>query len=149
MSEAYNKLKADIITAMKEKNSEVLTALRGLDAAIKNKVIDIGERIVADEHVISTASNLIKRGTDSAEQFIKGAREDLAKIENFQVELFKKYLPPQLSLDELKELIAKTVEEVGATVQADFGKAMKVLSQKTKGIADGRVVQQLLREILK
>lgn len=148
MSELYKKLKSDIVTAMKEKNPELLTALRGLDAAVKNKVIELGEKIPTDEHVLATVGNLVKRGTDAAEQFVKGAREDLANVELFQVEQFRKYLPPQMTLEEIKELVVKTAEEVGATVQADFGKAMKVLSQKTKGIADGKVVQQVLKDLL-
>jgi uncharacterized protein YqeY len=148
MSELYTKLKSDIVTAMKSKEADVITALRGLDAAVKNKVIELGEKIPTDEHVLSTVSNLVKRGTDAAEQFMKGAREDLAKTELFQVDLFKKYLPPQMSLEEIKALVEATAEEVGAKVQADFGKVMGVLSAKTKGIADGKVVSQLLREFL-
>ena len=87
MSELYAKVKADIVTAMKAKEADKLTALRSLDAAIKNRAIEEGNKIPLDSHVIGTVAMLVKRGTDSIEQFTKGAREDLVAAERFQVEL--------------------------------------------------------------
>ena len=149
MSELYTKIRADIVSAMKAKQPEVLSALRNLDSTIKNKVIEVGEKLPTDDIVLGSVSNLIKRGKDSAEQFINGAREDLAKSELFQVDVFKKYLPPQMSLDEIKTLVQTTIDEVGAKTASDFGKVMKVIVPKIKGLADGKVVQQVIKDILK
>lgn len=148
MSELYARLKSDIVTAMKAKQPEVLTALRSLDATIKNKAIELGEKLPQDTHFMDGVSMLIKRGTDSAEQFIKGAREDLAEAEKFQVELFKKYLPTQLTLEELTEQIKASIVEVGASTAADFGKVMKVIVPRIKGLADGKEAQRILKELL-
>jgi uncharacterized protein YqeY len=148
MSELYSKIKSDIVTAMKAKEADVLTALRGLDATIKNKAIELGEKLPTDEHVLSAVSNLVKRGTDSAEQFVKGAREDLATVELFQVNLFKKYLPTQLSLEEITQKVKDSIAEAGATTAADFGKVMKVIVPKVKGLADGKEVQRIVKELL-
>lgn len=146
MSELYAKVKSDIVTAMKAKEADVLTALRSLDAAIKNKAIEVGEKEPKDEHVLAAATLLVKRGRDSVEQFVKGAREDLAAVERFQVELFTKYLPKQLSEGELTAKIKESIEEVGAA--ADFGKVMKILAPRVKGLADGKDVQRILRSLL-
>ena len=148
MSELYSKVKADIISAMKAKQPEVLTALRSLDSAIKNKAIEVGEKLPTDTHVLDAVSTLVKRGTDSAEQFLNGAREDLANAEKFQVELFKKYLPTQLSVEELTEKIKASIEAIGASTAADFGKVMKEVLPKVKGLADGKEVQRIVKELL-
>jgi uncharacterized protein YqeY len=148
MSELYAKIRDDIKSAMKEKKPEVLAALRNLDSTIKNKIIEVGAQIPTDDHVIASVSSLVKRGKDSAEQFINGKREDLANLELFQVDVLKKYLPPQMSLDEIKALVAKTVEDVGAKTMADLGKVMRELGPKIKGIADGKTVQQVIKDLL-
>lgn len=148
MSELYARVKADIVVAMKAKEAEVLTALRSLDAAIKNKAIEAGEKAPQDVHVLDTVATLIKRGSDSIEQFTKGAREDLAAIERTQVELFKKYLPTQLTADELTEKIKEAIAEAGATAAADFGRVMKIIVPKVKGLADGKEVTRIVKELL-
>lgn len=148
MSELYARVKADIVTAMKAKEAEVLTALRSLDAAIKNKAIDAGEKIPQDVHVLDTVAMLVKRGSDSIEQFTKGAREDLAEVERIQVELFKKYLPTQLTAEELTAKIQEAIAEAGATVAADFGKVMKIIVPRVKGLADGKDVKRIVTELL-
>ena len=148
MSELYARVKADIVVAMKAKEAEVLTALRSLDAAIKNKAIEAGEKAPQDVHVLDTVATLIKRGSDSIEQFTAGAREDLASVEKFQVELFKKYMPTQLTADELAEKIKEAIAEAGATVAADFGKVMKIIVPRVKGLADGKEVTRIVKELL-
>jgi uncharacterized protein YqeY len=148
VSELYAKVKEDIVTAMKAKESEVTTALRSLDAAIKNKAIDAGEKVPTDAHVLDAVGMLVKRGMDSVEQFTKGGREDLAKVEQFQVDLFRKYLPKQLSAEELAEKVKEAIAEAGVTALADIGKVMKILSPRVKGLADGKEVNRVVRELL-
>lgn len=148
MSILYAKIKEDIITAMKAKDADTVTALRSLDAAVKNKAIEAGEKLPTDALVLEAVTMLVKRGTDSAEQFAKGAREDLVKVEQFQVALFRKYLPTQLSTEELTERVKEAIAEAGATTAADFGKVMKILVPKVKGLAEGKEVQRVVKELL-
>ena len=144
----YEKLKADIVTAMKEKQPEILTALRTLDASAKNVAIQGGKKIPNDEEVLTAVTKAVKQGVDSADQFTKGLREDLAKVELFQVNLFKKYLPTQLTVEQLTTEIKQAIADVGAKTQADFGKVMKVIVPKLKGLADGKEIQRILKELL-
>ncbi|MCK9429134.1 MAG: GatB/YqeY domain-containing protein [Candidatus Omnitrophica bacterium] len=144
----YEKLKADIVTAMKEKQPEILTALRTLDASAKNVAIQVGKKIPNDEEVLTAVTKAVKQGIDSADQFAKGLREDLAKTELFQVNLFKKYLPTQLTVEQLTTEIKQAIVDVGAKTQADFGKVMKVIVPKLKGLADGKEIQRILKELL-
>ena len=144
----YEKLKADIVTAMKEKQPEILTALRTLDASAKNVAIQVGKKIPNDEEVLTAVTKAVKQGVDSADQFTKGLREDLAKTELFQVNLFKKYLPTQLTVEQLTTEIKQAIADVGAKTQADFGKVMKVIVPKLKGLADGKEIQRILKELL-
>lgn len=144
----YEKLKADIVTAMKEKQPEILTALRTLDASAKNVAIQVGKKIPNDEEVLTAVTKAVKQGVDSADQFTKGLREDLAKTELFQVNLFKKYLPTQLTVEQLTTEIKQAIVDVGAKTQADFGKVMKVIVPKLKGLADGKEIQRILKELL-
>lgn len=144
----YEKLKADIVTAMKEKQPEILTALRTLDASAKNVALQVGNKIPNDTEVLTAVTKAVKQGIDSADQFTKGLREDLARTELFQVNLFKKYLPTQLTVEQLTTEIKQAIADVGAKTQADFGKVMKVIVPKLKGLADGKEIQRILKELL-
>ena len=144
----YESFKKDIVSAMKSGEKELLATLRTLDSHAKNVAIACGAKIPEDEHLITAATKAVKQGKDAAEQFINGAREDLAKIELSQVNIFKAYLPQEISVEELTKRIHASIDEVGAKVEADFGKVMKVLVPKIKGVADGKVAQQILKTIL-
>lgn len=148
MSDLYSQIKADIVSAMKEKKTEVLGALRTLDSSIKNVAINAGNKIPTNDQVITAVSKAVKQGTDSAEQFVKGLRQDLADSELFQVNLYKKYLPKQLNVDEITTIVKEAIAEAGATVQSDFGKVMKIIMPKVKGIADGKIVQEIVKKLL-
>lgn len=148
MSDLYSQIKADIVSAMKEKKTEVLGALRTLDSSIKNVAINAGNKIPTNDQVITAVSKAVKQGTDSAEQFVKGLRQDLADSELFQVNLYKKYLPKQLNVDEITVIVKEAIAEAGATVQSDFGKVMKIIMPKVKGIADGKIVQEIVKKLL-
>ena len=153
MSETYKKLKSEIIVAMKAKETEKLLVLRNLDSSIKNFAISAGHREGPNEDdVISGLSQAVKRGTDSAEQFRTGGREDLVQAELFQVEIARSFLPEQLSRVELKVRLTEDVMDYsafnGVATIKDFGKIMKLAVPKYKGLAESKDIQELLKEIL-
>ena len=102
--------------------------------------------------MVSALSQLIKRGTDSAEQFKKAGREDLFQTESFQVDLFKTFLPEQLSKEELKKSVGEDLVEIvaesGTLTNKDFGRLMKIFVPKYKGKCDGKELQEVLKEFL-
>lgn len=153
MSETYNKIKAEIVIAMKAKDADRLLVLRSLDSAIKNHAINAGHRDgPTDEDVVNGLSQAVKRGSDSAEQFRAGNRMDLVERELFQVGIARSFLPQQLSKEELDHNIRADVMEYnainGIATQKDFGKIMKIVIPKYKGVAESKDIQEILKGLL-
>ena len=150
MSDTYKRIKSEIISGMKEKNSEKVLALRTLDSNIKNIAItNLHKDGPTEEDVLQGLSQIIKRGTDSAEQFQKGNREDLVKIELFQVNLAKSFLPKQMTREELKEKISANISLnfPGTLSQKDFGKLMKSFGEMFRGLTDNKTISEVIKEI--
>lgn len=142
------KLNENIKTAMKEKNSEKLLALRTLFSDVKNVAIKSGRKDLIDDDVVTAVQKAIKQRTDSAEQFRNGGRVELAVVEETQVEYFREYLPVQLSSEELTSIISETISSLGVTSKKEMGKVMKELTPKIKGKADMREVNQIISSML-
>lgn len=142
------KLNENIKTAMKEKNSEKLLALRTLFSDVKNVAIKSGRKDLIDDDVVTAVQKAIKQRTDSAEQFRNGGRVELAVVEETQVEYFREYLPAQLSSEELTSIISETISSLGVTSKKEMGKVMKELTPKIKGKADMREVNQIISSML-
>jgi len=91
---------------------------------------------------------LIKQRKDSLEIYEQQNREDLAKKEREEIEIIEKFLPKQLSADELKNFLSKIITEVGATSPADIGKVMGVATKQLSGQADGKTISTIAKELL-
>lgn len=144
----YNKIKQEIVSAMKSKNSSRLLALRSLDSTIKNISITNNNRETPTEaETIQGISQSIKRGTDSAEQFKQAGRADLFTVEMFQVNVFKEFLPEQLSKEELKKKISEELNSIENITQKDFGKFMKLFGEKFRGLTDNKTISESIKEI--
>ena len=143
----FEQLQSDIKDAMRAKDKEKLTALRSLSAEIKQKALDSKEEIT-DAMVIDIVTKGIKTRQDSATQYQEADREDLAVIERAEIEIYRIYQPAQLSEDEVKTLVQKVIDEVGATSPKDMGKVMGKLMPQVKGKADGGVVNRIVKELL-
>ena len=137
----------DIALAMKAGEKERLSTVRMLMSAIKYKEVD-AHRELTDEETIAVISTLVKQRQDSIEQFTKGNRLDLVEKETKELEVLRTYLPPQLSEAEVRDIIKKAVAETGATGQKDMGKLMKVIMPQVKGKADGKLVNDIVKEAL-
>lgn len=141
------RIKADMIQAMRDQDKNRLGVIRMLQAAIKQKEVD--ERIVlADSAVIAVIEKMIKQRREAAKQFEEGARMDLAEKELQEVNLLEGYMPQALSSDELDVLIKATVATLGATSIKDMGKVMNALKDQIQGRADMGVVSQRIKQLL-
>lgn len=151
MSETYTKIKSEIISAMKAKDSDRLLTLRSLDSAIKNVAIAAGHREgPTDADVLAALNQAVKRGTDSAEQFKNAGRADLASIEAAQVAIAKEFLPAQLDPAKMKAQVLEIVdlhESECGLVQKDFGQIMKKCAAKFNGAADNRSISDVIKAI--
>ncbi len=142
-----DQLSADIKSAMKARDSERLTVLRMLSAAIKQREVD--ERItLTDTDVIALADKLIKQRKDAAEQFTAGGREDLATQEQQEIAILSAYLPQQLSEAEISALITQALADSGASGLRDMGAVMNLLKPQLAGRADmGEVSKQVRAQL--
>jgi uncharacterized protein YqeY len=137
----------DLKTAMKSAEPVKVSALRMAKAAIKNFQID-RNRNISDEEILSVLSTMAKQRRDSIEQFSNAGRQDLADKEQQELTILQAYMPAQLSAEDVERLIVEAIKESSARSEADMGKVMKVLMPKVKGIADGKMVNQKVKELL-
>ncbi|HMK43164.1 MAG TPA: GatB/YqeY domain-containing protein [Dissulfurispiraceae bacterium] len=133
--------------ALKSRNEIKLSALRMIKASLKYKEIEkMG--VLTDDDVVSVLSTMAKQRREAIEQFNAAGRTDLAAKEEQELAVIQSYLPKQLSPEELDAIIRSAIQESGASSPNDMGKVMKLLMPKVKGAADGKVVNQRIRELL-
>ncbi len=142
------RIDGDLKASLKAGEALKVSVLRLLKAAAKNRQIDMG-RELSDEELLSVIAGLAKRGRESIEQFSKGGREDLAGKERLELAILESYLPARLAPEELERMILQAIEESGAKGEADLGRVMRVLMPRTRGLADGRWVNNRTRELLR
>ena len=135
--------------AMKAKNEGVLRSLRAIKAEIikaKTEPGAGGEINEATEQKF--LQKMMKQRKDSLEIFEKQGREDLAAKEREEIETIERFLPKQMSEAEIKEAVAGIITQVGATSAADMGKVMGAASKQLAGLADGKTISTIVKELL-
>jgi uncharacterized protein YqeY len=133
--------------AMKAGEKEKLQYIRNLHAAIRKKEID--DRVDMDDGgIVKLIVSMVKQREDSITQFKAGNREDLVASEEAEAKYLRQFLPAQMSEAELKTIIAAAVAEAEAKDIKDLGKVMKLVQPKVAGKADGKLVNQFVRESL-
>jgi len=158
-------IQSDATSALKQGNQEVAQVLRLAVAALSAKEKEkryavskkesnlpeeelIKKSELTDEESISVISSEIKKRKDAIALYEQGNRPELAEKEKQEIEIFKKYLPEQLSLEELKRLVQESIAATGAVSMKEMGKVMADLTPKIKGKADGGDVSKLVKELL-
>jgi len=141
------RLDGDLKAAMKSSDSLKTSVLRMVKAAIKNKQVEKREEL-SDEEIISVLSTLTKQRRESIDLFSKGGREDLAEKERQELAMLQLYLPGQLSPEDLDRIIMEAINESSAEGVKDIGKVMRLIMPRVQGAADGKVVNQRVRELL-
>ncbi|MGE9314767.1 GatB/YqeY domain-containing protein [Niabella sp. CJ426] len=142
-------INADIKTAMLAKDANALTSLRAVKAAIllaKTAEGAKGELSTDDETKI--VQKLVKQRKDSLEIFEQQNRADLAEKERQEIAVIEKYLPAQLSPEELKAALQQIIAETGASSPADMGKVMGAASKALSGKAEGKAISSMVKELL-
>ena len=164
MDSLKEKLDSDLKKAQQEKDELVLLVLRGIKAVIHNKEIEKRTKLSKDEkdieklkkesklieeEVMEVISSEAKKRKDSIEEFKKGKRDDLVEKEEKELEILKKYLPEQMSEEQIQEEAKKVIGELGVVGPQDTGKVMSVLMPKFKGKAEGGMVSKIVSELLR
>jgi len=143
------KIMGELKTAMLAKDEKALRSLRAIKAAIllaKTSEGAGGELKEDDE--IKMLQKLVKQRKDSLEIYEQQNRTDLAQKEKEEIEIIEKFLPKQLSVDELRSEVAAIISELGASSPADMGKVMGAATKKLAGKADGKTISALVKELL-
>ncbi len=142
-------LTEDMKTAMKAKEDgkQRLGVIRLVRGAVRQVEID-GKKELNDDDIIAIISKEVKQRRDSIEEFKKGGREDLVAQNEAEIAILMEYLPKQLSETEVRELVQAAIAESGAATAKEMGKVMKVLMPKVKGKADGKLVNNIVKELL-
>ena len=147
-----DKIRSDLKIAVKEENEIIRTTLRTVLAVIldQNKKKEYEKSAsLTNEEMMEIVSSEVKKRCDAKKEFERGSRQDLVTKEEAEIKILSKYLPEQLSDDELRDIINKTLEEIGASEQKDLGKAMGAVMLKVKGKADGNKIIEIVKEALK
>ena len=140
---------AELKTAMLAKDEKALRSLRAIKAAILlAKTAEGAGGELKEEDEIKLLQKLVKQRKDSLEIYQQQNRTDLAQKEQEEIEVIEKFLPKQLSADELKILLVRIIVEVGATSPADIGKVMGAATKRFAGKADGKTISAMVKELL-
>ena len=143
------RLQADMVAAMKAKEAVKLASLRAIKAAILlAKTAEGGNGEVSDQEIVKIIQKLVKQRKESAQQYIDAGRPELAENELAEVVEMEVYLPKQLSEAEVEAELVKIIAEVGATQPSDMGKVMGVATKKLAGLAEGRLISTLVKQLL-
>ena len=142
------KLAGEMKNALKERDKTRLSTIRLIQDAVKKKEIDQGREELDDDGIIKVISTMVRKGEEAIELFKKGGREDLVDEETRQLDVLKSFLPQQLSMKEIESLIDEAIEEAKAVDTGDLGKVMKILMPMVSGKADGKTVNEMVREAL-
>ena len=140
------KINADIKQAMLNKEKDVLESLRAIKAAIL--LLKTGKDEVNEAAELATLQKLVKQRKESAEIFNQQNRSDLAEAELFQASIIERYLPKQMSKDEIEAAVKAIIGEVGASSAKDMGRVMGIASKKFAGTADNKVVAEIVKSLL-
>ena len=142
---------ADLITAMKAKDSKRLQVLRSLKAKLLEKEIEQrsdGKAELSNEDALAVLTKAAKQRKESIDQYTAGNRLDLVEAEKAELEIIESYLPAPMSEDEIIERIDTQINKVGATGMQDIGKVMGPIMGQLKGKADGSLVNRLVKQRL-
>lgn len=141
-------LKVQVMTALKEamksKDSVALESLR----AIKSELLLMetsGKGAITEADEMKTLQRMVKQRKESAATFIAQNRHDLAKPELAQAEIISRFLPEQMSKEDIQKIVNEVAGEIGASTMADMGKVMGVVTKKLAGKADGKTISELVK----
>ncbi|MGX7329200.1 GatB/YqeY domain-containing protein [Enterococcus bulliens] len=141
-------LNDDMKTAMKAKDKERLSVIRMLKASLQNEQIKVGHEL-NDEEELTILSREMKQRRDSLTEFEKAGREDLVEKIKGEIIIVEKYLPQQLTEEEIRQIVSDAIVKTNATSAKEFGKVMGVVMPQVKGKADGNQVNAIVKELLK
>jgi uncharacterized protein YqeY len=142
------KILNDMKEAMRNKNEVRLRVVRAIKTAIGYFEVEGEKREATDDDIQKIILKEMKKRQESVEAYRQAGREDLARAEEEELKILEEYAPKMLSRDEIAKIVQEVINELNAT-QKDFGRVMKEVMNRVKGSADGKLVNEVVRELLK
>ena len=143
------KIQEEMKNAMRSKDKTALQALRAIKSAILlAKTASGGDEPMSEDDEMKLLIKQAKQRRDSAAQYRENGRDDLAEVEEAELKIIERFLPQQLSPEEIKTEVLAVIEQVGATSMKDMGKVMGIASKKLAGRADGKAISAVVKEAL-
>lgn len=142
-------IQKDIMAAMKEKDTVRLNAVRSIKSAILlAKTSEGGSKELTDADIITIIRKLAKQRKEAAEQYTAAGRNELAENEKAEADVLEVYLPKQLSEEQVQARLREIVDRVGASKPSDMGKVMGVATKELAGLAEGKVISAIVKNLL-
>jgi len=142
-----DRIQQEMVLATKNREKERLSALRMIRSALQNRQIEKRGELTDDE-VIGVFTSLVKKSKESIEQFQKGNRQDLVEKEQRELQVILSFMPQQMGEEELRAELQRIINELGAKGPKELGSVMKAAMERLKGRAEGRLVNQVAKELL-
>ncbi len=142
------KISDDVKNAMREKDQLRLNALRFLQAAIKNREIELRPNPISSEEVLGVIRKLLKQRKDSIEQYQAASRQDLVDQETAELKILETYLPAQMSRDQVEKIVKEVVLALGAKTVKEMGPVIKEVMLRAQGQTDNKTVSELVKATL-
>lgn len=143
--EIREKIMNDMKTAMRDKDQVKLDAIRFLQAAIKNREIEVRPAAITADDVMAVLKKLVKQRRESIEQYQAANRQDLVDKEASELKIIEAYLPAQMSKEQVEAIVAQVIAETKASSIKDMGTVMKAVVAKTAGTADNKMVSEAIK----
>lgn len=143
-----DQISADIKDAMRAKEMAKLNALRMVQSAFKNREIELRPEPMNEDEHITVIKKLVKQRKESIEQYQAAKRQDLVDAESAELALLEKYLPAQLSREQIEKVVTEVIAATKASTIKDMGTVMKEVQVRTSGAADNKIVSEVIKSKL-
>ena len=143
------RIQKDLVSAMKNRQENALAALRSIKTAIQNeKVSGAYYRELTDADIVGLIQKLVKQRKESMDIYLEAGRNELAEKEQQEMVVLMEYVPKQLTIPEVQERVQEIIAETGASSMKDMGKVMGLATQRMKGLAEGKTISQIVKNLL-
>jgi uncharacterized protein YqeY len=138
-------IRDDMKEAMKAKDSARLNALRMVQAAFKNREIELRPEAMSEDECLSVIKRQVKQRKESIEQYQAANRDDLVQAETAELKLLETYMPAQMGREQIEQIITQTIADLGAKTMKDMGGVIKEVIARTSGSADNKIVSEVVK----
>lgn len=149
MAQLEERIQKDLVSAMKSRQENAVAALRSIKTAIQNeKVSGAYYRELTDADIVGLIQKLIKQRKESMDIYSQAGRDELADKEQKEMSVLMNYVPRQLTEEEVEVKVKEIIAETGASSMKDMGKVMGLATQRMKGLAEGKTISQIVKNLL-